>query len=112
MKENILKISEVAPNYVYQGPRFKDLGPNSGEEFRKNILEPWLKKVKNDEEITIDFGGTKMFSPSFLEEAFGGAVRDGLGEQIANLKFVHIPVSWEKDVTDYIKEAMRVERKK
>lgn len=50
------------------GPRYKDLGEKSGEEFREDILRELLKKY---DFIKIDGSGvTTSFNPSFLSEAF------------------------------------------
>lgn len=107
-RENtIMVIQNVAPQFAYQGPRFRDLGPNSGEEFRDDYLIPWLIEKQGNNRPVIDFAGTRMFSPSFLEEAFGGAVRKGYGEIIRQIKFLHMPKSWENDLIKYISEALR-----
>jgi hypothetical protein len=108
MENNVLKIAEEEMRkYLYQGPRFKSLGPNSGEEFRDDVLLPWLKRLGPDEKGTVDFAETKMYSPSFLEEAFGGAVRKGFGPQISKLKFEHIDGFYAKQITQYINEALK-----
>jgi len=104
-KSKIMLIKDIASKYLYQGPRYKELGPNSGEQFRDKILLPWLNDLGEAEGI-IDFDDTKMFSPSFLEEAFGGAVRRGYKNQIASLAFTNMPGSWERDVKKYIAEAI------
>jgi STAS-like domain of unknown function (DUF4325) len=48
-------------------------GPNSGERFRVEFLEPNLKK---EEIVTVNLDGTMGYGSSFLEEAFGGLVRN------------------------------------
>lgn len=109
MKEKkVLSISQVAPNFLYQGPRFKDLGPNSGEAFREEILIPFLKELDIAHPSgVVDFGNTKVFSPSFLEESFGGAIRKGFGKEIESLKFENIPVEWENALKKYVEVAIR-----
>lgn len=54
--------------------RFSTDGPSSGEAFRKRLLEPSLRK---NARIVVDLNNTLGFGSSFLEEAFGGLVRDG-----------------------------------
>lgn len=54
------------------GGRYEKQGPYSGEEFRKKLLEPELKKGHN---VVVDIDGTEGAPPSFLEEIFGGVVR-------------------------------------
>lgn len=109
MKEKkVLNISQVAPNFLYQGPRFKKLGPNSGEAFRDEILIPFLDELDITQQSgVVDFGNTKVFSPSFLEESFGGAIRRGYGEKIESLKFENIPEEWEDALKKYVKVAIR-----
>ncbi|WP_430434285.1 STAS-like domain-containing protein [Methyloversatilis sp.] len=46
----------------------------SGERFREEVLAPALRKA---EEVVIDLDGTLGYGSSFLEEAFGGLVRQG-----------------------------------
>lgn len=104
-KSKIMLIKEIASKYLYQGPRYIGLGPNSGEQFRENILLPWLDDL-GDAKGIIDFEDTRMFSPSFLEEAFGGAVRLGYKSQISSLAFKNMPDSWERDVKKYIADAI------
>tara|TARA_R110002020_G_scaffold150446_1_gene327141 strand:+ start:6225 stop:6563 length:339 start_codon:yes stop_codon:yes gene_type:complete len=54
------------------GGRYYTDGPSTGEQFREEILIPALKKNKH---ITIHLDGARGYPSSFLEEAFGGAVR-------------------------------------
>ncbi len=83
MKELIAWLWVVAdnPEYTYQGPRLKSIGENSGEEFRELVLIPWLDKLRTPEycnyQPVVDFDGTEFFNPSFLHEAFTGAVKQG-----------------------------------
>lgn len=56
------------------GPRTKNLGPNSGEEFRIRVLKKWFD---TNTEVEIDVDGVIMsFGPSFLSEAFGKMAKD------------------------------------
>lgn len=59
------------------GPRSIEDGPNSGEKFRKEYLEPaYHRACEVDEVLVVDLDGTSGYASSFLEEAFGGLVRD------------------------------------
>lgn len=58
---------------IYPGGRYVTDGPNSGERFREELLLPSLAESKT---ITIILDGTKGYPSSFLEEAFGGIVRE------------------------------------
>lgn len=100
---NILKIIEKNPNFAYQGPRFKSLGDNSGELFRDDYLIPWLESLQG--KGIIDFEGTVIYMPSFLEEAFGGAVRKGFYKDLKKVKFINIEKEYEIDLNKYIEIA-------
>lgn len=58
------------------GPRYKNDGEYSGEEFREKLLEPkFLEAKNNNKKLKIDFDGGYGYLISFLEEAFGGLAR-------------------------------------
>ena len=65
------------------GPRYKNQGPHSGEEFREDYLKPaFLRSQEAKEQLIIELDSVKFGYPtSFLEEAFGGLVRD-LGMEV------------------------------
>lgn len=52
--------------------RFKSDGPDSGERFREDFLKPAIDAAGT---ISVRIDGTAGYHSSFLEEAFGGAVR-------------------------------------
>ena len=104
---NILK--DCGESYKYQGPRFKSLGSNSGEYFRDQYLIPWLNENKEDDVLEIDFAGTIVYTPSFLEESFGGAIRKGYNE-VKKLRFKNVSDNQLKKIEEYIKQA-KPERK-
>lgn len=68
-----LKISDFAS---YPGGRYRHVGPYSAEEFRDEYLKPWV--TKHGSNFTIDFDGVEGYASSFLEELFGGAIREGV----------------------------------
>ena len=49
-------------------------GDFNGQRFRNELLIPLLQKR---EHVIVDFDGTEGYGSSFLDEAFGGLVRDG-----------------------------------
>lgn len=65
-------------NDFYPRPagRYEKDGAYNGERFRKQFLVPKLKSLSKSEQIIIDFQGVTMAGSSFLEEAFGGLVRE------------------------------------
>ena len=57
--------------------RYKDDGDKSGEVFRDKFLYPKISEAqKKNEKLEVDFTGMYGLSSSFLEEAFGGLVRE------------------------------------
>jgi hypothetical protein len=102
-----LVVCEKSQDYRYQGPRFKELGAASGEEFRDLYLLPWLDSLAEGEKGIIDFAGTAVYSPSFLEESFGGAVRKNVSnrKKLRNVSFDNIDPIWKEKVEKYIKSA-------
>ena len=60
------------------GPRYRDQGPGSGQQFLDEHLRPAFKKARaSGDQITIQLDGVKYGYPtSFLEEAFGGLARE------------------------------------
>lgn len=55
------------------GPRYQSQGPHSGEQFREKVLVPALRQHKI---IKIVLDGTEGYGSSFIDEAFGGLVRE------------------------------------
>jgi hypothetical protein len=104
MVKKILPVCEKSEGYKYQGPRTKNLGPYSGEEFRNAHLIPWLDTLEDNEEAVVDFSGTIVYTPSFLEESFGGSVRiNGKNkEKFSHVKFVNMDKFWEENLMEYI----------
>jgi hypothetical protein len=107
MDKKILAVCEKSEGYKYQGPRTKSLGPFSGEEFRDACLIPWLDSLEDNEEAVVDFSGTIVYTPSFLEESFGGSVRmNGKNkEKLSHIKFLNMDKIWKEKLMEYIKNA-------
>lgn len=108
----------IVANDFYRRPlgRYKSQGTYTGEAFREDLLLPKLKNLSDHEKFLIDFTGVTMNGSSFLEEAFGGLVRnhgysfDNL-KKVLVLKFPRRP-SLEDKVWQYIRDAEELERKK
>jgi hypothetical protein len=58
----------------YPGGRFRTGGPHSGEEVREDVLVPALTR---GDDMVIDLRGIIAYPYTFLEEAFGGLIRNG-----------------------------------
>ena len=72
-----MKIHIATEFSVFPGPRYEREGPFSAQEFREALLEPRFRRAEaNGEELHVDLDGGFGYSTSFLEEAFGGLVRE------------------------------------
>ena len=56
--------------------RFASDGPFNGERFRQEVLAPALRKLKPGKRLKVEFNELEGAGSSFLEEAFGGLVRE------------------------------------
>ena len=85
--------------------RYRADGDRSAEVFRDDYLVP---QIQEHEEVTVDLSGTNYYGSSFLEETFGGLVRQGYTEEQlqTKLKVVHerLP-SIAQEAWMYIQEA-------
>ncbi|MCJ9428156.1 STAS-like domain-containing protein [Kordiimonas marina] len=80
-------------------------GPNSGERFRKDFLVPALKENRH---ILIKLDTAEGYGSSFLEEAFGGLVREeGFSAKLLStlLDFETIDANLVPEIQQYILEA-------
>ncbi|MGM7282589.1 STAS-like domain-containing protein [Pseudomonas guariconensis] len=103
-----MKIINVTDFSEFPGPRYSSLGPNSGEDFRKMVLIPNIAKY--NDEITINLDGAFGYGSSFLDEAFGGLIRDGINKETVlklceNLKSDEDP-SLKIEIIQWVKEAI------
>lgn len=64
---------DIAKQYAPRvGGRYRANGPNSGEQFRDEILLPAYRK---SDRLIVRLDGITGYTASFFEEAFGGLVR-------------------------------------
>lgn len=68
----------------YPAGRYLEDGPANGQAFRDKFLIPALKESRV---IRIELDGTRGYGSSFLEEAFGGAVRLGFTPKLVKQIF-------------------------
>ena len=88
----------------YPAGRFETDGPFSGEYFRKRFLTPALREhVK----IAINLDGARGYGSSFLEEAFGGLVRQGFS--LSDIEQLVTLISSDPSLIDEIWEYVRDE---
>jgi hypothetical protein len=84
------------------GPRYVSEGKFSGESFRNEHLRPMVSKaLKTDSVLIIDLDGTYGYGTSFLEESFGGLIRND-GFKLSQLKPILQFIS--KEDPDLIRE--------
>ena len=102
---------KIAKDFSYTpGPRYIDEGKNSGEKFRKEILADIFKRaIKENKNIIVDLDGTDGYGTSFLEESFGGLIRDNridYNEIIKRLTIISTEEEYLKDdVYNYLEDA-------
>lgn len=57
--------------------RYRKDNKHSGQVFREDVLCPRLRRaIKGGDKLVVDFSEMVGVNPTFLEEAFGGLVRD------------------------------------
>lgn len=93
---NVIDFSE------FPGPRYERLGPHSGEKFRDTVLLPALNSVPA-EDISVNLDGTAGYGSSFLEEAFGGLIRNGVSFDTAIKVCNNITSSEDESLIDEIR---------
>ena len=99
--ENII-ISIAQDFSPFPAGRYPADGKFNGTRFRKEKLVPALKKVCGSSVVVeVSFDGVAGFGSSFLEEAFGGLVREeGMDKE---LLYKHLDISTsEEDLQDFV----------
>jgi hypothetical protein len=84
--------------------RYVTDGIYSGQKFRETILMPALHAFR---EVRVFLDGTMGYGSSFLEEAFGGLVREGLDKQdvLRRLLLISDDRSIVEEIQEYIIKA-------
>ena len=86
------------------GGRLRSEGPNSAQEFRDDHLAPALKDEDAHGQVHVVFDGVTDFSGAWLNEAFGGLVREHNLSEDALRKRLRISTS-DGDLQDYVRLA-------
>ena len=91
------------------GPRYRNQGPGSGQEFLEKHLKPMFRQAQETgETITVQLDGVKHGYPtSFLEEAFGGLARE-FGVEVVRSTLVfesHVEPMLGEEIRHYIEHA-------
>lgn len=91
--------------------RYDTDGPFSGQAFREQLLWPAIQKC---DEVTVDLDGARGFGSSFLEEAFGGLVREH-GQSLQTLKAkIRVKTAvktYESRIWSYVSDATKQRRR-
>lgn len=96
------------------GARKPEEGPYPGVEFRNQILYPrLLEAIKNGNELLVDLDGAAGYGTSFLEESFGGLIRDNKVsykdlKKVLKLKSDEDP-TYIEEINQYIEDAQKNE---
>ena len=103
-------IINVAEDFSrFPGARYPEEGDFSGEEFRKEILVPKLKEaLEKGCHLRVVLDGSAGYSTAFLEEAFGGLVREDnfTSAQLGIIEFVsEEDPTYIDDIKTYIEDA-------
>jgi|TARA_R100000049_G_C1940400_1_gene84473 hypothetical protein len=76
--ENRVLIS-IADFSTYPSGRDERDGPFNGAKFRETVLKPAFQKAEQTgAKVVVSLSNVMSFGSSFLEEAFGGLVREGI----------------------------------
>jgi len=102
-------IISIASDFsVAPGPRYPWEGDNCGQNFRTKILVPQLHAaIEAGQILTVDLDRTAGYGTSFLEEAFGGLIRED-GYSLETLKKnLKLHSKEEPELLDEISEYMK-----
>lgn len=92
------------------GPRYISEGDWSGELLRKSILLEIVKNaIEKNETLCVDLDGTHGYGTSFLEEVFGGLIREDkltLNQLRKHLTFISDEEPYLiSDINEYMEDA-------
>ena len=119
MNRALVKRLSVATDFFpFPGGRFRKNGRGSGEEFRDQYLVPGLQEAKRlGGVLSVSLDGVMGYPSSFLEEAFGGLVRErGFSKSELNKHLIieanerHLSI-YRELALDYITEADRIRQR-
>lgn len=89
----------------------KDGSENNGTLFREKVLIPAIQNLGENEKLRIIIDNVEGYGSSFLEEAFGGIVRDGIMDKEKFLKVLSLEYEddyfkfYERRIISYINDA-------
>lgn len=104
MSKSVMKISVAKDFSKNPSGRYIKDGKTSGEVFLKNLLLP---AVRTHDVVEINFDGVRGYGSSFLEEAFGGFIREtrmSLGEFYKKVKIVTEDPLLKQEIISYLED--------
>ncbi len=92
------------------GARYPEEGDYSGQTFRTEFLLPKLKEaIEKGEQLVVNLDGTAGLGTSFLEESFGGLVRENDFDETTLKRYIVLVSNEDPDYIDevwlYVKDA-------
>lgn len=86
----------------YPAGRYLTDGPYSGQAFREKLLVPALSRSQGA--VLVELDGARGLASSFLEEAFGGLVREGFDSStlLDRLQLQSIDPTLIEEIKEYI----------
>jgi hypothetical protein len=107
------RLINVAEQYSAEpAGRYPEDGNFNGQRFREELLLPILAQRYH---VVVDFDGTEGYGSSFLDEAFGGLVRQGHFSEAALRELLEVRSGEDPTVVDevwsYIDDAEKSLRK-
>lgn len=112
MKRRKITITPADMGYSHQGPRYIHLGHFSGEDFNNKVLIPILEKNSDSFKLILDFRGTNVYSPSFLDAVAELFFIKGRYDILRRLKIVKISREWRDFFNDRFKYHLKQYGKK
>lgn len=97
------------------GGRYIKQGDFSGQDFRNKLLKPkYIEAIEKGEELEINLDGGYGYGSSFLEEAFGGLIRE-LDKNYEQASTIIKIISNDEpklieDIKRYINEAIKLKK--
>ncbi len=96
------------------GARYPEEGEYSGQEFRKKFLFPKMTEALNSKQsLTVILDGTFGLGTSFLEESFGGLIRENRMDYHSILNSLVLVSNesphYKEEILEYLKEAYEKE---
>ncbi|PZU18957.1 MAG: hypothetical protein DI589_23020 [Shinella sp.] len=107
----------IADFSEYPAGRGMQDGPDNGTRFRDQFLVPALRTaIENNEVVYVALDDVKSFGSSFLEEAFGGLIRDRIfaAKELKRALSIKadrpIYATYKRQIERYLKDAESVGR--